>query len=96
MMRVMSRSRSSIVKDGMRHSSVFSRDNRGSHLDIPPAPHASPATLTATVVPASLTPTTMTMGLRVLLLLLALEVLAPAAHVVMTTSTGALLISRSS
>jgi hypothetical protein len=85
-------SKSSIVRDGTRHSSIFNRDNRGSHLDVPPALHASPVTLIAAVVPASLTPTTTTMGL----LLLAPVVLAPAAHVVMTTSTGALLISRSS
>jgi hypothetical protein len=90
-------SRSSIVRDGTRHSLVFSRDSRGNHLDVPPALHASPVTLTAAVVPASPTPTTTTMELRLLVLpLLAPVVLAPAAHVVTTTSTGALLISRNS
>jgi hypothetical protein len=83
-----------IVRDGTRHSLVFSR---GSHLDVPPALHASPVTLTAAVVPASSTPTTMTMEQRLqLLLLLALVVLALVAHVVTTTSTRALLISRTS
>jgi hypothetical protein len=96
MMRVMSKSRSSIVRDGMRHSLVFSRDNRGIHLDVPPALHASPATLTTAVVPASLTPTTTTMGLQMLLLLLAPVVLAPAAYVVTMTLTTSLLILRSS
>jgi hypothetical protein len=90
-------SRSSIVRDGTRHSLVFSKDNRGSHLDVPPALHASPVTLTAVVVPASPTLTTTMMGLRLqLLLLLAPVVLAPVAHMVTMTSTGALLISRSS
>jgi hypothetical protein len=88
MMRVMSMSRSSIVRDGTRHSSVFSR---GSHLDVPPALHASPVTLTATVVPASPTPTTMELRQQQLLLLL-----APATNVVTTTSTGVLLISKPS
>jgi hypothetical protein len=95
MMRVMSMSRSSIVRDGMRHSLFFSRGSRGSHLDVPPALHASLVTFTVAVVPASLTSTMTTMELW-LQQLLAPVVLAPAAHVMTTTSTRALLILRSS